>query len=67
MIDSPCVKICTLDSRAGLCFGCGRSIDEIKRWTTMNAAERARVINELADRLAAVMPAESVNVIGYNP
>ena len=67
MIDSPCVKTCTLDARSGLCFGCGRSIDEIARWTTMNAAERARVINELVDRLAAVTPAESVRVIGYNP
>ena len=67
MIDSPCVKTCTLDARSGLCFGCGRSIDEIARWTTMNAAERARVINELVDCLAAVTPAESVRVIGYNP
>ena len=24
MIESPCVKICTLDARSGLCLGCGR-------------------------------------------
>jgi predicted Fe-S protein YdhL (DUF1289 family) len=67
MIDSPCVKICTLDARSGLCLGCGRTIDEIARWTAMNAAERTRVINELAERLAAATPAESVGVMGYNP
>ncbi|MFI4961462.1 MAG: DUF1289 domain-containing protein, partial [Hyphomicrobiales bacterium] len=26
MIESPCVKICTLDARFGLCLGCGRTI-----------------------------------------
>jgi predicted Fe-S protein YdhL (DUF1289 family) len=52
MIESPCIKICTLDARSGLCLGCGRSIDEIARWTTMSAAERARVMAELPARLA---------------
>lgn len=53
MIESPCVKICTLDARSGLCLGCGRTIDEIARWTAMSAAERARVMNKLPARLAA--------------
>ena len=52
MIESPCIKICTLDARSGLCLGCGRSIDEIARWTTMSAAERALVMAELPARLA---------------
>ena len=47
MIESPCVKICTLDARSGLCLGCGRTIDEIARWSAMSAAERARVMAEL--------------------
>jgi predicted Fe-S protein YdhL (DUF1289 family) len=52
MIESPCVNICTLDARSGMCLGCGRSIDEIARWTAMSAAERARVMSELPTRLA---------------
>jgi uncharacterized protein len=52
MTESPCVKICTLDARSGLCLGCGRTIDEIARWSGMSATERARVIGELAARLA---------------
>jgi predicted Fe-S protein YdhL (DUF1289 family) len=53
MIDTPCVKICTLDARSGLCLGCGRTVDEIARWIEISAAERARIISELPWRLAA--------------
>jgi len=53
MIESPCVKICTLDARSGLCLGCGRTINEIARWTAMSAEERSRVMAELPARLAA--------------
>lgn len=52
MIESPCVNICTLDARSGICLGCGRNIDEIARWTAMTAAERARVMSDLPARLA---------------
>jgi predicted Fe-S protein YdhL (DUF1289 family) len=54
MIETPCVKICTLDARSGLCLGCGRTVNEIARWTAMSGEERSRVIVELPDRLAAV-------------
>jgi hypothetical protein len=53
MIESPCNKICTLDARSGFCLGCGRTVDEIARWTAMSAAERACVMAELPARLAA--------------
>ncbi|HVV62261.1 MAG TPA: DUF1289 domain-containing protein [Pseudolabrys sp.] len=52
-IESPCVKVCTLDVRSRLCLGCGRTIDEIAQWTLMSSAERARVTAELPGRLAA--------------
>ena len=42
MIESPCVNICTLDARLRACFGCGRTIDEIARWSAMSAADRSR-------------------------
>ena len=53
MIESPCVKICTLDARSGLCLGCGRTIDEIAGWRTMTPSERRRIMDELPARLAA--------------
>jgi predicted Fe-S protein YdhL (DUF1289 family) len=58
MIETPCVKICTLDAHSGLCLGCGRTIDEIARWSVMSAAERAQVMCELPSRLAASRRAE---------
>ena len=53
MIESPCVNICTLDARSGLCLGCGRTVEEIARWAAMSAPERKRIMGELSARLAA--------------
>jgi predicted Fe-S protein YdhL (DUF1289 family) len=64
MIESPCVNICTLDARSGLCVGCGRSIDEIARWSAMTAAERSRVITELPARMAAHKTANAQTATG---
>ena len=52
VVETPCVKICTLDARGGLCLGCGRSIDEIAQWTRMSGEQRRRVMAELPARLA---------------
>ena len=51
VIESPCNRVCTLDPATGLCLGCGRSLDEILRWTEMTDAERERVVAELGRRL----------------
>lgn len=64
MIETPCVKICTLDARSGLCLGCGRTIDEIARWTAMSAVERARVMAQLPARLATRQPADALAPTG---
>jgi predicted Fe-S protein YdhL (DUF1289 family) len=64
MIKSPCVKVCTLDARSGLCLGCGRTIDEITRWATMSASERTRVMSELPARLVARNGAETTVAVG---
>jgi hypothetical protein len=53
VIDSPCNRVCTLDPASGRCMGCGRSLDEITRWTQMTDAERARIIAELGRRSVA--------------
>jgi|SoiMethySBSTD1v2_1073268.scaffolds.fasta_scaffold44256_5 predicted Fe-S protein YdhL (DUF1289 family) len=53
-IETPCDKICILDDASGLCRGCGRSLDEIARWTAYSDAERACVMAQLPQRLAAL-------------
>jgi predicted Fe-S protein YdhL (DUF1289 family) len=64
MIESLCVKICTLDARFGLCLGCGRNIDEIARWTAMTTTDRARVMDELPARLTAHRRVETAGATG---
>ena len=50
MIQSPCIKVCTMDVAAGLCIGCGRTLDEIARWAGMSDAERAAIMRILEER-----------------
>ena len=52
-VATPCVKVCTLDSAAGICLGCGRTLAEIERWLRMSNDERARIMAELPARVAA--------------
>jgi len=51
---SPCEKICIVDPPSGLCRGCGRSLAEIARWTAYTDQERARVMDELPQRLQSM-------------
>ena len=50
---SPCIGLCTLDEAGGLCLGCGRTVDEIGRWSSLSEPERRRIMTTLAARLAA--------------
>ena len=47
---TPCVKVCQMEPRLGLCLGCKRTLDEIARWGGMSEQERERVIAELPRR-----------------
>jgi predicted Fe-S protein YdhL (DUF1289 family) len=64
MIETPCIKVCTLDSASGLCTGCGRSLDEIGRWGSMSDAERAAIMAVLAERMRAHFGAASEHSAG---
>ena len=50
---SPCVKICVVDPLAGLCIGCGRTVEEISLWPEMAERARLAVMAELPGRMAA--------------
>jgi uncharacterized protein len=51
-IETPCNKVCAVDPVSGLCVGCGRTVAEIAGWIGFTAADRARVMAELPQRLA---------------
>ncbi len=47
-IPSPCRQICVL-GHDNHCDGCGRSLDEVRRWLTMTPTERLIVMARVAD------------------
>jgi uncharacterized protein len=59
MIESPCVNICTLDARSGLCLGCGRTVAEIAGWISMSPAQRSDIMKHLPNRIAAAKSSQS--------
>jgi predicted Fe-S protein YdhL (DUF1289 family) len=51
-IETPCIKLCTVDPVSRTCLGCGRTLEEIGRWLAYSADERRRIMQELPARLA---------------
>ena len=50
-IETPCIKICVMNPATGLCTGCGRTLEEIGRWASLDAQTRKRVMAELPARM----------------
>ncbi|MEM6693400.1 MAG: DUF1289 domain-containing protein [Pseudomonadota bacterium] len=49
-IASPCVRLCGIHPRAGICAGCYRTMDEITAWGQMSQETRRAIIAELPGR-----------------
>ena len=62
---TPCIKVCVIDPRSGLCIGCARSLAEIGRWASFTDSERKALMFELKDRkkrlLADLPPEEALD------
>ncbi|HEV7878705.1 DUF1289 domain-containing protein [Bradyrhizobium sp.] len=57
-IETPCIAVCMIDPRTGLCYGCGRTLPEIARWHRIDSAERLAIMELLPARMAdAGLPA----------
>lgn len=54
-IVSPCIGVCSMNQESGQCEGCYRTIEEIREWWNMSAAERAQVMQRLEQRQAAAL------------
>lgn len=52
-IESPCIGVCAVSGRAGICEGCGRKLKEIAGWRGLSAEERAGIIELLPGRMKA--------------
>jgi predicted Fe-S protein YdhL (DUF1289 family) len=49
-IETPCVGICVIDERSGLCTGCLRSRDEIAGWIRLAPEARRQIMDALPSR-----------------
>ncbi|MCW6508797.1 DUF1289 domain-containing protein [Lichenifustis flavocetrariae] len=50
---TPCIKLCLMDAPSGLCQGCGRTLDEIGGWGSLDEPARLAIMRLLPGRLAA--------------
>lgn len=52
-VESPCIRVCTLDESGRTCLGCFRTLDEIGLWSQLTDDARRRVIGQAAFRKRA--------------
>jgi predicted Fe-S protein YdhL (DUF1289 family) len=50
-VPSPCLSVCRMDGRAGVCEGCLRTIDEIRLWSVKSDSEKRAVWALIAQRV----------------
>ena len=49
IIDSPCVRNCCLNED-DICLGCGRSLQEVTRWSAASNATKLTILDVAAER-----------------
>jgi hypothetical protein len=49
-IQSPCIGVCSIDEASGYCYGCYRTIEEIKGWWDMGQSEQKTLLSALDAR-----------------
>lgn len=49
-VPSPCVSVCRMDARTGLCEGCFRTLDEIAGWGMASEPQKRQLWQLLVER-----------------
>lgn len=52
-LPSPCISVCTMEIRTGLCRGCLRTLEEIAVWSTLDDEGRRAVWARIEARASA--------------
>ena len=50
MIKSPCLSICSIDKKTGLCLGCFRTLKEIALWPKLDNIKKKNIIIQIINR-----------------
>lgn len=56
VIPSPCVSVCRMTLDLTACEGCFRNLEEIRRWSGLDTAERRVMWVQLLQRAGAPVP-----------
>ena len=60
-IPSPCINVCRMDAKSGLCEGCLRTLDEIAGWAAAPDERKVLILAAVAQRRARLdAPPESL-------
>ncbi len=51
-LPSPCISICQMDPKDGVCIGCYRTRAEIAAWRSMDQDDQMQLLDVLRDRRA---------------
>jgi uncharacterized protein len=51
-MSTPCIGVCSIEPKSGLCLGCGRTLPEVARWGRLSEEERLAIMTTLPARLA---------------
>ena len=46
IIETPCISICRMDE-TGTCIGCGRTKEQIAKWSRMTNYQRRQIMDDL--------------------
>ena len=59
--ETPCVAVCMIDPKTGLCLGCGRTLPEIARWPRLATVDHLKIMDTLPRRMtdAGLAPPEA--------
>lgn len=47
---SPCINVCRMDARTGLCLGCQRTLEEIAGWAGADDTTRRQILAAVTRR-----------------
>ena len=50
MSKSPCINVCSLDKKIGLCLGCYRTLEEIALWAELDDIKKKKIIFQIINR-----------------
>jgi uncharacterized protein len=50
-VPSPCISICQMSLKTGLCEGCHRTIEEIAEWSALSDDEKMSVLEQTRQRI----------------